>query len=233
MPSTSIKLKFSNRKLDSAVVSEILQLPVFSPEGHSSDAQSDSGFPYWELPVKNSSVEEMLELWVSVLESVQAQLKALSHDDIGAYLDVRIYEDNFCLDNELLSRMGKTDIALCVWFNPPEKKLWEEPEHLSTLTFPCPAPFYCQLDEAHFFKWLQSIDGVLQVRGVLRDLTVYLCVPNLSDAALIDLISLLQRYDVPMSSLRTQLTSKNEHWLKDPDAYWYEKIFADPSSSNC
>ncbi|MCA0314849.1 MAG: hypothetical protein LCH63_13590 [Candidatus Melainabacteria bacterium] len=102
----------------------------------------------------------------------------------------------------------------------------KEPEHRATLTIPGPSHFYCQLDEDHFFKWLQEIDGVNGVRGHLTDLTVYLSVPVLSDAALRDLIGLLCRYEVPMSVLRSQLTQQNEHWFKDPEKYWYEKIFA-------
>ncbi len=105
--------------------------------------------------------------------------------------------------------------------------MWTEPEHVSTLTIPGPAPFYCQLDEDHFFKWLQEIEGVKEVRGHLTDLTIYLSVSVLSDAALRDLIGLLYRYDVQMSVLRSQLTPKNEHWFKDPETYWYEKIFAE------
>ncbi|MBY0550921.1 MAG: hypothetical protein K2W95_26825 [Candidatus Obscuribacterales bacterium] len=105
--------------------------------------------------------------------------------------------------------------------------MWTEPEHLSTLTIPAPAPFYCQLDEDHFFNWLQEIEGVKEVRGHLTDLTIYLSVPVLTDAALRDLIGLLYRYDVQMSVLRSQLTPRNEHWFKDPDKYWYEKIFAE------
>lgn len=104
--------------------------------------------------------------------------------------------------------------------------MWTEPEHVSTLTIPGPAPFYCQLDEDHF-KWLQEIDGVKEVRGHRTDLTIYLSVPVLSDSALRDLIGLLYRYDVQMSVLRSQLTAQNEHWFKDPEKYWYEKIFAE------
>ena len=56
---------------------------------------------------------------------------------------------------------------------------------------------------------------------------VYLSVSALSDYALRDLIGLLFRYDVPMSFLRSQITSGNEHWFKDPGTYWYEKIFGE------
>ncbi|MCA9815475.1 MAG: hypothetical protein H6677_09415 [Candidatus Obscuribacterales bacterium] len=105
--------------------------------------------------------------------------------------------------------------------------MWTEPEHVSTLTIPEPVSFYCQLDEDHFFLWLQEIEGVKEVRGLPAGLTVYLSVSILSDSALRDLIGLLFRYDVPMSFLRSQLTPSNEHWFMDSEAFWYEKIFVD------
>jgi hypothetical protein len=76
------------------------------------------------------------------------------------------------------------------------------------------------------FFWWQEIEGVNGVRGHITGLTVFLSIPVLSDAALCDLIGLLYRYDVSMSVLRSQLTPKNEHWFRDPEKYWYEKIFA-------
>ncbi|MBX3150725.1 hypothetical protein KF728_11310 [Candidatus Obscuribacterales bacterium] len=185
-------------------------------------------FPFWELDGEHAKdVETLLPLWVSHLESVYQQLAALSTEDLGGYLEVRIYEDNLFIDDDLLTRLGATGIGMSIWFNPPEQITWTQPDHLSTLAIPQPTSYYCQLDEAHFFKWLQEIDGVKEVRGHSVGLTVYLSVSALSDYALRDLIGLLFRYDVPMSFLRSQITSGNEHWFKDPGTYWYEKIFGE------
>ncbi|PZM77769.1 MAG: hypothetical protein DKT66_26175 [Candidatus Melainabacteria bacterium] len=193
----------------------------------SADGQR-SGFPFWELSSGEANeVEAQLPLWIAILEKVHEQLKALSTEDLGGYLDVRVYEDNFYVEDQLLLRLGATGIGISVWFNPPEQTDWTEPEHASTLTIPEPGGFYCQLDEDHFFEWLQEIDGVKEVRGHATGLTVYLSVPVLSESALRDFIGLLFRYDVPMSFLRSQLTPKNEHWFKDPEKFWYEKIFAE------
>jgi hypothetical protein len=105
-------------------------------------------------------------------------------------------------------KFGHWDV---VRFNPPEQVVWNAPEHVSTLTIPEPAFFYCQLDEDHFFKWLQAINGVKEVRGHGTDLTLYLSVPYLSDSALRDLLGLLYRYGVPMAALQAQLRPGNEH----------------------
>lgn len=194
----------------------------------SSDDQKRS-FPFWELPSDEEAneVEAQLSLWIAVLEKVHMQLRALRTEDLGGYLDVRVYEDNFYVEDQLLSRLGATGIGISVWFNPPEQTDWTEPEHASTLTIPEPDGFSCQLDEEHFFKWLQEIYGVKEVRGHTAGLTVYLAVPALSDSALRNLIGLLFRYDIPMSFLRSQLTPKNERWFNEPDKDWYQSVFGD------
>src|ERR1700733_8667406 len=205
MLSTSISLALSNQKIDPERISGVLGIQP-SLNDHHSDQQADrKAFPFWEIAVDDAQgVEQLLALWVALLEKVHSQLKALSEEDLGAYLDVRVYETNFYLEDNLLSRLGATGIGISVWFSPPAQTAWKEPEHASTLTFPGPS-FCCQLDEDHFFRWLQQIEGVKEVRGHLRSLTVYLSVSSLSDAALRNFLGLLYRYAVPMSVLRSQL----------------------------
>lgn len=222
---------FANQSVEAARISEVLRMQPSQRDVESASAER-RGFPFWELDSEQAKdVETLLPLWVSLLETVHLQLKALSTEDLGGYLDVRVYEDNFYIDDDLLSRLGATGIGISVWFNPPEQTFWTEPEHSSTLTIPEPSHFYCQLDEDHFFKWLQAIEGVKEVRGHRTDLTVYLSVSVLSDSALCDLIGLLYRYDVPMAALQAQLKTENEHWFKNPDAYWYESVFNPANAS--
>ncbi len=227
MTSTSIRLAFSNQRIDPAQIADILGVqPSREDVLFAAEAKQERAVLFWELCLdKAYQVETQLPHWVAHLEKVHAQLKALSAENLGGYLDVRVYEDNFFVESQMLSRLGAMGIGITVWFNPPEQTVWTEPEHSSTLTIPEPTHFSCQLDEDHFFKWLQDIEGVKEVRGHLTDLTVYLCVPYLSDSALRDLIGLLHRYSMPMVALQTQLKPQNEHWFKNPDAYWYEPVF--------
>jgi len=220
VPSTSIRLVFSNQRVDPSRISDVLGMQPSQRE------VSSGGFPFWELRSDEANdVESLLPLWISLLEKFHLQLRALSTEDLGGYLDVRVYED-FFVDDELLSRLGATGVGISVWFNPPDGTDWIEPEHSSTLTIDS-SHFYSQLDENHFFAWLREIDGVLEVRGHQDSFMVYLSAPTLSESGLRDLIGLLFRYDVPMSFLRSQLTPENEHWFKDPEKYWYQKIFVE------
>lgn len=47
-------------------------------------------------------------------------------------------------------------------------------EQRSPITIPLPATFFCQRDEAHFFGWLQEIEGVQSVQGHANELTIHL-----------------------------------------------------------
>lgn len=222
---TSIRLVVSNPNIDPELITGILGV-TRSRNELCSDKKTNSrkSFPCWELPVDNLQSAEQLLLWTALLEKVHLKLKTLSDEDIGAYLDVRVCEDNLYIENELLSRLGTTGTELSVWFNPPEQTIWNEPDSATTITFPCPN-FNCQLDEDHFFQWLKQIEGVKDVRGHLTELTVYLSVLHLADYALRDFIGLFYRYNIEPGVLQSQLTPQNELWFKHPDSYWYTNIF--------
>lgn len=216
MPSTSIRLVFPNLDIDPEQVSRILNIE-----------SSHKKFE-WELPAEEAQiVEELLLLWIERLEEGYPQLKSLCAEEIGWYLRVKVYEDDFYIEADLLARLGAIGVGVSVWFKPPVEVAWKEPAHATTITISEPIFFNCQLDEDHFFRWLQEIEGVQEVRGRSTDLIVYLSVPELAKLALIDLIGLLQRYDVPMSILRTQLTPANKNWLKSSQKYWYQGIYGD------
>lgn len=87
----------------------------------------------------------------------------------------------------------------------------------------CKTKFYSQLDEGHFFYWSQDLECVTSIDGgyfYIRDL-------DLSEMELRDLMAIMSRYDMPMTSLRQFCNPSNEPWLKDPEAYWYLPIFGE------
>lgn len=81
-------------------------------------------------------------------------------------------------------------------------------------------------DEAAFFDWLQSIPGVLSVRGEGRELHIRLRSKRLSSQALRELIALYVRYNGRMNELAQFATPSNEAWFKSKESYWYRKVFA-------
>ena len=85
--------------------------------------------------------------------------------------------------------------------------------------------YYSPGDEAAFFAWLEAIPGVVNVRGVGRELIVTLRSNRLSDKALRELIGLHTRYRLPMRSLAQFETDRNREWFRSKGMFWYDQIF--------
>jgi len=85
--------------------------------------------------------------------------------------------------------------------------------------------YYSQLDEAAFFKWLESIAGVKKVVGTPDGLMVSLRSSRLSEPALRDLIALHFRYSLPMHRLAQFETPQNRSWFRAPHMYWHDRVF--------
>jgi hypothetical protein len=81
--------------------------------------------------------------------------------------------------------------------------------------------FGSQLDEKHLFVWAVEIPGVV---GWDQD-TLLVRSRAISAASLRDLLALFYRYNVPMQQLQIFLSSKNEHWFKQPIMYWHKRVF--------
>ena len=84
-----------------------------------------------------------------------------------------------------------------------------------------PIVYYSSSDERHFFAWAQEIDCITSI-----DLGYLHIDPNkASDDSLRDLLALLERYRLASRDLSALSRPENEHWFKNPNAYWYESVF--------
>jgi hypothetical protein len=75
--------------------------------------------------------------------------------------------------------------------------------------------YYAPGDETAFFGWLQSIPGVVSVRGQGRELHVHTRSTRLSKEALIELVALYRRYRGNLEELAMFSTPANKEWF-DP-----------------
>ena len=87
-----------------------------------------------------------------------------------------------------------------------------------------PRPFFSYLDEKHFFSWLESIVSVQNIKPVDGGMELTLDY-EFEKESLYDLISLMMRYGLDMQCLKELCTEKNKSWFKNPNAYWYKKVF--------
>ena len=85
--------------------------------------------------------------------------------------------------------------------------------------------YYSQLDEAAFFKWLESIEGVKRIIGTPNGLLVTLRTSKLSEVSLRDFLALHWRYKLPMKDLGKFLNSSNERWFSNSATYWHQAVF--------
>jgi hypothetical protein len=81
--------------------------------------------------------------------------------------------------------------------------------------------FGSQLDEKHLFEWAREISCVLRWE---QD-TLVIRSKRISEEALRDLLSLFNRYNIPMEQLAQFKNSTNEGWFAAPNMYWYKKVF--------
>ncbi|WP_316198352.1 MULTISPECIES: hypothetical protein [unclassified Bradyrhizobium] len=97
-------------------------------------------------------------------------------------------------------------------------------ESKSILRIDGPRPFYSQSDEDHFFKWLQSISGIEQVKGVGQALEITIRRPMEKDS-LHDLIALLTRYSLDRRPLKSFCDEQPGDYFRDRDKYWHVAVY--------
>jgi len=93
------------------------------------------------------------------------------------------------------------------------------------LTWRRPMRYFSSRDEQAFFRWLESIPGVIGVRGVGRELRIELRSPRVSAEALKELIALYRRYGGRLRDLAVFESPGNRRWFRNPKAYWYRGVF--------
>jgi len=106
------------------------------------------------------------------------------------------------------------------------------------LTIPEPLRFYSALDEDMFFHGLKSIAAIKSYvvkngrpdKGRPNLVVLTLDKPVMEDVSLMNLIGLMARYALDMSSLASQASEENAVWFKDNKAYWFKNVFPPKTS---
>jgi hypothetical protein len=87
--------------------------------------------------------------------------------------------------------------------------------------------YYCYQDEKHFFEWLGSVRGVLNVVGGRDGLTIHFANAPLSRESWGDLLGVFARYGLDMRPLQALVGKRHEAWLRDPAKYWHKAMWGD------
>lgn len=83
--------------------------------------------------------------------------------------------------------------------------------------------FHSQHEEAAFFRWAESIP---RVQG-FDPVTLFIRSKNISKTDLWELTALLYRYNALMEQLRQFCNARNDHWFRDKNKFWYERVFSE------
>lgn len=101
------------------------------------------------------------------------------------------------------------------------------------LIIPEPMSWFAPIDEDIFFDALKSISAITSltieprnpIAGEPNHLILNLEKKYLDEESLRNLIGLMYRYSLNMTSLASQCHEKNAHWFCNPQKYWYESVF--------
>lgn len=93
------------------------------------------------------------------------------------------------------------------------------------ISLPEPSLFFCDVDEDHFFGWLQGVPAVKAVVGTHTGLDVTVETP-IDKLSFYELAGLLTRYQLPLTSLRVLCDGQDDPWFNDSKNYWYAAVFS-------
>lgn len=92
---------------------------------------------------------------------------------------------------------------------------------MAMLIWCAPMVYGSPRDETAFFTWLQSIPGVLSVKGYGRELHIRLRSRRLSRPSLREFLALYHRYGGNIQELVPFVAPENLPLFNDPRAYWW------------
>ncbi len=86
--------------------------------------------------------------------------------------------------------------------------------------------FYSKEDENSFFKWLDSISCIKEIKGIGDTIFLTVNTKKPSNSCLREILAIFQRYKIDMTQLAVFLNDKNKEWFYDQkQAYWHKKVF--------
>lgn len=78
-----------------------------------------------------------------------------------------------------------------------------------------PLRFYTQNDESLCFKWIKKITCIKKIKGVGRELHLYIPSPAIPNSDLLELTGLFDRYRFDASQLKVFMNESNKDWFKN------------------
>ncbi|HEV2916638.1 MAG TPA: hypothetical protein VGW78_02725 [Candidatus Babeliales bacterium] len=78
-----------------------------------------------------------------------------------------------------------------------------------------PLRFYTNIDEDLFFQWLDAISCIQEIKGIARELHLYITSDSILNEDLLNLIGLFERYKFDKQQLLVFKNKQNREWFND------------------
>lgn len=78
-----------------------------------------------------------------------------------------------------------------------------------------PLQFYTENDEELFFAWIDKIKCITQIKGIGRELHLFIASNEIPSDDLLNLIGLFNRYKFDIKQLRVFMNENNREWFDE------------------
>lgn len=78
-----------------------------------------------------------------------------------------------------------------------------------------PLRFYTENDETLFFEWIHKIKSIKQVKGIGKELHLFIVSNYIPNDDLLDLIGLFNRYKFDIKQLKVFMNEDNKEWFDE------------------
>lgn len=237
----NVKLVFIGQSVNPTIISQ--ELGVLQDKA-TINGTNNSTYKQWtfsQLATSEDDIESgAYEAWCKFLLEKSRPLERLKTLGYEGYLEfafpstdrvaTRVKNDAY-IDSPLVEILGRLGLGISFWFEQPSSTFVTSDNF--KLVIPEPIVFYCQSDELMFYSGLRSISSVKSLQteagsplvGTPNNIVLVLSSEIMDDDSLQQLIGIMFRYSLTMSSLQSQCTDMNRHWFKNTAAYWYQSVF--------
>lgn len=235
----TISLNFVDPDLDPWFVTETLNIDsneqlvagqeYTSPDFEEPQVSRVGKWTLTRLPDKSvGDYSSDLGEWCEFLQDRAASFEKMAQCGLYGYLELKFDNSEFDsvdLDAAQLDLLARLGLELSVW-QTAHKSSKQQP-FCGGFEFVCPQPagYFSQLDERHFFQWLQGIECVKSVRGVGSELVVTVGV--LTRESTLDFAALMTRYGIDLRALRPLANVEGGEWLGRLPPIFSSKVFED------
>jgi hypothetical protein len=170
----------------------------------------------WSWSLTNDSftdLNEQINFWISSLKRAFEKPTISGIESVVSYLGIRIAKPDIFLDVDVLAGLASINAGLSIELAFKELTSPPETDDIVKYVIPEPVIYFGTIDENCFFSWLKGIDGVENVVGTPDGLTIWTSKNKFDVYSLRELVALMRRYGLDLTTLKVQIDQGNSAFL--------------------